>query len=476
MEGLLAFPDEVLTLLLSHLRLRDVPSAACCKRLHAVLFAPGEAVWRSHLVRMMDLEEDTTARCGSSWRDMVRAYVAQPSALCISCDNSHHLVCEGLTARFTGRLGRDRALRADVPIPMGDGYVGLRTTVDQASSGLRQRRRCELTSLFYYEVAIAAAPLAGGAGDASGHLAPCVSVGLATHDFSLRNKQTGWDRFSLGYHGDDGLLYHGHGGGLRVTHRATSVVDGTVRHDRVEGGRYGPAFASGDTVGCGVHLRSRRVFFTLNGRYLGPAFSLKDSLEGEAGLQLPGPSPLSASVEVYAAVGIDSHQSVALNFGEQPFAFDMDAEVWPHSIAHTLGTQVARCDAIAELGGTGALPERGGLLPQLPVARLAFSAISARVLHSAAAGGAESGDPVGMLNFWGLADPDSAGLDSDHSGDESGGGDDDDEDGSHGTDSGSDSGGDEGDENGGGETDNGSDSGSGDGSGGGGGEEAEARE
>ena len=40
---------------------------------------------------------------------------------------------------------------------------------------------------------------------------PCVSVGLATSAFPLRGKQSGWDHNSIGYHGDDGCIYHASG-------------------------------------------------------------------------------------------------------------------------------------------------------------------------------------------------------------------------------------------------------------------------
>ena len=37
----------------------------------------------------------------------------------------------------------------------------------------------------------------------------CVSIGLGTSSFPLFGKQPGWERFSYGYHGDDGMTFHG---------------------------------------------------------------------------------------------------------------------------------------------------------------------------------------------------------------------------------------------------------------------------
>lgn len=71
---------------------------------------------------------------------------------------------------------------------------------------------------------------------------------------------------------------------------------------------YGPRFGAGDTVGCGLDYARKEIFFTLNGQYLGVAF---DSV-------IPD-TPL------YPTVGIDSRHPVSLNFGEAPFAFDLDA-------------------------------------------------------------------------------------------------------------------------------------------------------
>ena len=72
-------------------------------------------------------------------------------------------------------------------------------------------------------------------------------------------------------------------------------------------------------------MSSRRVFFTLNGAYLGPAFVAKP-------LQLP----------LYPVVGIDSFSPVKLNFGAEPFAFDV-AEVPAALHATSRRLRMPRC-------------------------------------------------------------------------------------------------------------------------------------
>jgi len=63
-------------------------------------------------------------------------------------------------------------------------------------------------------------------------------------------------------------------------------------------------------VGCGLDYKTKEIFFTLNGVYLGVAFKL----EGEGGRE---------DVPLYPTVGIDSSHPVQLNFGEEPFVFDL---------------------------------------------------------------------------------------------------------------------------------------------------------
>ena len=141
---------------------------------------------------------------------------------------------------------------------------------------------------------------------------PCVSVGLATHRMPLLGKHPGWDRHSLAYHGDDGHVYHDD---ARQERRA-----------------FGPTFGAGDTVGCGVHLPSRQVFFTLNGSFVGVAYALPPIRPFEANVLDQGLHP---------AVGVVSNERVSLNQGTAPFAFGSEAQR-THSVPS--GPGGAPCD------------------------------------------------------------------------------------------------------------------------------------
>jgi hypothetical protein len=121
---------------------------------------------------------------------------------------------------------------------------------------------------------------------------PCISVGIACPSFPLRRKQPGWDRFSFGYHGDDGNFFHGDGIGEPM----------------------GPSFGVGDTIGCGIiyqplSTRGCRLFFTKNGEHVG-AYVLQSCF---------------ATLPWFPIVGLDSYSPVELNYGHRPFVFDIQA-------------------------------------------------------------------------------------------------------------------------------------------------------
>ena len=60
---------------------------------------------------------------------------------------------------------------------------------------------------------------------------------------------SGWEeKYSYGYHGDDGKAYNCNGS---------------------EGKDFGPIFSTGDVIGCGVNFLDRSCFFTKNGAKIG---------------------------------------------------------------------------------------------------------------------------------------------------------------------------------------------------------------
>jgi len=75
-------------------------------------------------------------------------------------------------------------------------------------------------------------------------------VGLSQAGVSL-NRLPGWDKFSFGYHGDDGHSFSFSGSGVP----------------------YGPQFSTGDVVGCGLNLLDATCFYTKNGHCVGTAFT-----------------------------------------------------------------------------------------------------------------------------------------------------------------------------------------------------------
>jgi hypothetical protein len=114
-------------------------------------------------------------------------------------------------------------------------------------------------------------------------LPDCVAIGLASSTFCAHTRFPGWDSESYGYHGDDGGIFHGQG---------NKVAE------------FGPSFGVGDTIGCGINYRKQTIFFTLNGVYLGDAFS---GIKGE----------------FFPTVGIDAAVNINFNFGRAPFVFDL---------------------------------------------------------------------------------------------------------------------------------------------------------
>lgn len=109
-----------------------------------------------------------------------------------------------------------------------------------------------------------------------------IAIGFTSENFKMR-RQPGWEANSCGYHGDDGLLYRGHG----------------------KGEAFGPTYTSGDTVGAGINYAAQEFFFTKNGQVVGTVY--KDM----KGLLFP-------TIAVHS-----QNEEVDVNFGQKPFTFDL---------------------------------------------------------------------------------------------------------------------------------------------------------
>ncbi|KAI7906521.1 concanavalin A-like lectin/glucanase domain-containing protein [Cokeromyces recurvatus] len=110
------------------------------------------------------------------------------------------------------------------------------------------------------------------------------SIGFCTMENTL-NKLPGLDKGSFGYHGHTGLIFEQSG----------------------QGKEYGPKYASGDVIGCGINFADQTAFFTKNGVFLGTAFNT-----------------LSSSHVYYPTVGLSTKdERITANFGQDSFLFDI---------------------------------------------------------------------------------------------------------------------------------------------------------
>eukprot|EP01025_Chloroclados_australasicus_P063667 TRINITY_DN8434_c1_g1_i5.p1 TRINITY_DN8434_c1_g1~~TRINITY_DN8434_c1_g1_i5.p1 ORF type:complete len:423 (+),score=53.02 TRINITY_DN8434_c1_g1_i5:146-1270(+) len=81
---------------------------------------------------------------------------------------------------------------------------------------------------------------------------------------------------------------------------------------QMQGTQNGPTYTEGDTVGAGIHLHRKEIFFTKNSQYLGVA-SLLDS---------------QSILNLVPTIGLHSkNEQAEVNFGEKPFKFDLDGMI-----------------------------------------------------------------------------------------------------------------------------------------------------
>lgn len=113
-----------------------------------------------------------------------------------------------------------------------------------------------------------------------------VTIGFTDKSFNM-TRRPGREQNSYGYYGETGRKYRGGD----------------------DGEDYGPAFGKNDVVGAGIHLRKQEMFFTKNGTKLRAAFR---------GVRAP----------LFPTVALHSKgEKVLVNFGAEPFKFDVEAMV-----------------------------------------------------------------------------------------------------------------------------------------------------
>ena len=98
-----------------------------------------------------------------------------------------------------------------------------------------------------------------------------------------------------------------------MTYGYTSKDGEIYRRARGLGEEFGPKFGPGDVIGCGIV--DGKCFYTKNGTFLGTA--LRNI-----------PQKLYPAVDVYNGYGVQETDgsTVDVNFGKEPFKFDLDWE------------------------------------------------------------------------------------------------------------------------------------------------------
>ena len=129
-------------------------------------------------------------------------------------------------------------------------------------------------NIYYFEITIL-----NEGGFNIGH----IGIGLSSGNSTI-NAMPGWEKETIGYHGDDGRLYN----------------------ENSKGKRFGPTFGLTDVIGCGVDFNEKTVFFTKNGELVGIV------------------SKKLANHTWYPTIGIRAWKAVVkINFGQEPFKFNI---------------------------------------------------------------------------------------------------------------------------------------------------------
>ncbi|KAF1924786.1 ran-binding protein [Didymella exigua CBS 183.55] len=157
-------------------------------------------------------------------------------------------------------------------------FSGSQKTHDEAASVRADCPMPRQCGIYYYEVTVVS----------KGKDGRMIGVGFSGPKVAL-TRIPGWEPDSFAYHGDDGQIFN----------------------NTTSGKNYGPKFGTLDVIGCGINFRTNTAFFTKNGHMLGTAFR-----------------DLKANMPYYPTIGVKkSGETLRANFGQEPFAFDIDKMV-----------------------------------------------------------------------------------------------------------------------------------------------------
>ncbi|RGB29260.1 concanavalin A-like lectin/glucanase domain-containing protein [Rhizophagus diaphanus] len=125
---------------------------------------------------------------------------------------------------------------------------------------------------YYYEITISSNP---------NNDKTIIAIGLATKNYSI-NRLPGCDTHSVGFHSDEGRTFHNEG---------------------YTGSKYAEKWGEvNDIIGCGYCPNTGQIFFTMNGKNLGIAYT-------------------SLFYNWYPTIGSNGFCSLNVNFGQKEFKY-----------------------------------------------------------------------------------------------------------------------------------------------------------
>ncbi|KAK4535618.1 hypothetical protein CDCA_CDCA05G1643 [Cyanidium caldarium] len=245
-------------------------------------------LWSGDALRVVDIgDQARRATADAAQQNATAAAAALHFPECLSSDHKSPSI----------QLDGDDEARPRRALYGGPG----RSDMDAASV----RANCPVppeVCLYYYEMKVIDSGAQG-----------FIGLGLCAGDVQL-DRLPGWERNSIGWHGDDGHIFRDSGMGTA----------------------YGPKYGTGDIVGCCWNRITGDVYFTKQGALLKRAFRNV----GPSRLLPPKPTaPANGGDGVdsarqrraeswYPVVGLRTcGEVVEVNFGQQPFLFDLETYV-----------------------------------------------------------------------------------------------------------------------------------------------------